>query len=68
MPPECGCIVHDDPPRGEVIVRSPGNMPGHAKNPEKTAAAIDEEGFFIQATLSNSMVMGHLLSSTAGTI
>ncbi len=43
--PELGFSIHDDPPAGELLIRSPGNMPGYLKNPEKTAATLDDEGF-----------------------
>lgn len=43
--PEAGCSIHDDPPRGELLIRSPGNMLGYLKNPEKTKAALDDEAF-----------------------
>ena len=43
--PECGCSIHSNPPRGELLIRCSGMMPGYHKNPEKTAAALDDEGF-----------------------
>lgn len=43
--PELGYCIKDDPPCGELIVRNPSTMVGYLDNPEKTAAAIDEEGF-----------------------
>ena len=43
--PELGYSIHDDPPRGEILIRHAGNMIGYLNDPEKTAAAIDEEGF-----------------------
>jgi feruloyl-CoA synthase len=36
-----------DPDRYEARVRGPNIMTGYYKNPEKTAEAFDEEGFFI---------------------
>lgn len=43
--PELGCSIKSDPPCGELLIRNAGNMTGYLKNPEKTKAAIDDEGF-----------------------
>lgn len=45
-----GCeikLIPADDARYEVRVRGPNIMPGYYKNPEKTAEAFDDEGFFI---------------------
>ena len=40
-------LIPDEEMRCEVRVKGPNLMPGYLEDPEKTAAAFDEEGFFI---------------------
>lgn len=40
-------LIPDDEMRCEVRVRGPNIMPGYLNDPEKTAEAFDEEGFFV---------------------
>ena len=40
-------LIPDDDMRCEMRVKGPNVMPGYFENPEKTAEAFDEEGFFI---------------------
>ncbi|MDQ2090248.1 feruloyl-CoA synthase [Marimonas arenosa] len=40
-------LIPDEDMRCEVRVKGPSIMPGYFNNPEKTAEAFDEEGFFI---------------------
>ena len=40
-------LIPDAERRCEIRVRGPNVMPGYLKDPDKTAAAFDEEGFFI---------------------
>jgi feruloyl-CoA synthase len=40
-------LVPDDEMRCEIRVKGPNVMPGYHNDPERTAAAFDEEGFFI---------------------
>jgi feruloyl-CoA synthase len=40
-------LIPDNDMRCEVRVKGPNVMPGYFKDPEKTAAAFDEEGYFI---------------------
>lgn len=40
-------LIPDDDMRCEVRVKGPNVMPGYHNDPERTAAAFDEEGFFI---------------------
>jgi feruloyl-CoA synthase len=40
-------LIPDDDMRCEVRVKGPNVMPGYFKDPDKTAAAFDEEGYFI---------------------
>jgi len=41
--PDVECRISED---GEVLVKSPGNMTGYYKMPEKTAEEFTEDGFF----------------------
>ena len=43
--PELGYSIKNDPPCGELLIRSPSNMVDYLDDPERTAAAIDEEKF-----------------------
>lgn len=40
-------LIPDDDMRCEMRIKGPNVMPGYFENPEKTADAFDEEGFFI---------------------
>ncbi|TRW99215.1 feruloyl-CoA synthase [Paracoccus sp. M683] len=40
-------LIPDDDMRCEIRVRGPNVMPGYFEDPERTAKAFDEEGFFI---------------------
>ena len=40
-------LIPDDDLRCEMRIKGPNVMPGYFENPEKTADAFDEEGFFI---------------------
>lgn len=40
-------LVADDAERYEIRVKGPTIMPGYHRNPEKTAEAFDEEGYFV---------------------
>ncbi|KGJ03535.1 feruloyl-CoA synthetase [Paracoccus halophilus] len=40
-------LIPDDDMRCEIRVRGPNVMPGYYQDPERTAKAFDEEGFFI---------------------
>lgn len=40
-------LIPDDEMRCEVRVKGPNIMPGYFENPEKTAEAFDDEGYFI---------------------
>lgn len=42
---ELGYSHTDNPPRGEIQVKSSHSFKGYFKNPEKTSEAIDEEGW-----------------------
>ena len=45
--PEAGYMSTDQPPRGEICFWGTGVMPGYFKLPEKTAEAIDAEGWMM---------------------
>lgn len=40
-------LIPDEDQRCEIRVKGPNVMPGYYKDPEKTSASFDEEGFFI---------------------
>lgn len=45
--PELGYSVNDKPyPRGEIMIRGPQLFQGYYKNPEETAKALTEDGWF----------------------
>ena len=43
--PELGYNISDETPCGELLIRNAGNMIEYLNDPEKTAAAVDDEGF-----------------------
>lgn len=45
--PEMGYMTTDSPPRGEICFWGPGIMKGYFLNPEKTAEAFTEDGWFM---------------------
>ena len=44
--PELKYDATDDPPKGEICIRSPMVFAGYYKDPERTAAEFDPDGFF----------------------
>ncbi len=51
-------LIPDDDMRCEVRVKGPNNFTGYLDNPEKTAEAFDEEGFFITGDAMRFVVPG----------
>lgn len=49
-----------DPDSGEVLVKSPGTMPGYFKNPEKTAEDILPDGFLRTGDMGEQDAQGNL--------
>ncbi|WP_137701732.1 feruloyl-CoA synthase [Marimonas lutisalis] len=52
-------LIPDEDMRCEVRVKGPSVMPGYFNNPEKTADAFDEEGFFITGDAMQFVEVGN---------
>ncbi len=53
-------VEHRTSPEGEILVKSPGDMMGYYKNPEKTKESFTDDGFFRTGDLGEIDVTGRL--------
>jgi len=58
--PDMGYLVTNDPPQGEIYIRGGSLLRGYYANPEETAKALTEDGWFKTGDIGQFDQVGHL--------